>query len=131
MSTKSSIFYDKESEFHLYQEGLDDWNVYLDVPLGGRLRSVTVPIPLRIWKQMRQTTHHMEPYLAMPAENLRAEAEKAVAERLRRYEEASERAKPITALAGCLTFGDINLPATEQVENYIEAHTPVAEEQSD
>jgi len=130
MSTKSSIFYDKESEFHLYQEGLDCWNVYLDIPLTGG-SEITVAIPLRIWKEMRHNTLYMERYFDMSVEDLRTEAEKAVAERLRRYEEASERAKPITALAGCLTFGDINLPATEQVENYIEAHTPVAEEQSD
>ncbi len=102
----------------------------MDIPLTGG-SEVTVAIPLRIWKEMRQNTLYMERYFDMSVEDLRTEAEKAVAERLRRYEEASERAKPITALAGCLAFGDIDLSRAAQVHNYIKWHTPIAEAASE
>ena len=126
MSTKSSIYYDDDSNFHLYQEGLDRWNVYLDVPLSGR-GEVTVAIPLHVWKEMRQTTMYVERYLDMSPADLRAEAEEAVAKRLREYEKApTESLKDLVALSGCFPFGDIANSADEQVEHYIEWYTPEA-----
>ena len=124
MSTKSSIFYDEETDFHLYSDGFDSWNVHLDVPLGGG-SEVTIVMPLRIWKEMRKTTMYMEKYLDMSPADLRTEAEEAVAKRLCEYKESDK--SWAYKMMGCVTFGDIDLPAAEQVKHYIEWYTPPGE----
>ena len=123
MSTKSSIYYDGDSDFHLYQEGFDSWNVRLDVPLGGG-SEVTVVIPLRIWKEMRQTTMYMERYLDMSSENLRAEAEKSVDKRLAEWKDRGSDPKSILNFSGVVVYGAIESPRDEQIENYIRWYTP-------
>ena len=123
MSTKSSIYYDGESDFHLYQDGFDMWHVHLDVPLGGG-SEVTVAIPLGVWKEMRQTTLSMERYLDMSPSELRQEAEKSVDERLAEWEARGRDPKDILALRGVMAYGVIESPRDEQIENYIRWYTP-------
>jgi hypothetical protein len=53
MSTKATIYLD--NDFHLYKEGWDDDNVYLELESSSQfVEKLAVKIPVAVWNEMRK-----------------------------------------------------------------------------
>ena len=130
MSTKSTIAYG--SNFHLYHEALDDEYVYLEVE-GTQFEAsygrVMVPIPMHIWEVIRRYPSVDLSLADKTDEELRRHVEQTVDERLKRFQEADERTKSLTALAGSLTLGSVDQPREAQLTAGLEHYTRLREHQ--
>ena len=105
MSTKSTLYHNEE--YHLYTEGFDHTNVYLDWKPGNSYYSEGregITIPLSVWAAMR--THTVEPeetYLSYTTEEMLVEGAIHVAahrEWLRQHEGST-----LAQFAGVVVFG--------------------------
>lgn len=121
MSTKATMYYNvEERRWHLYEEMMDEKNVYLSFPAGA-LDEATLAIPLHIWHEMRQKEHPIEKFLDMTLDDLTAYAEQRVTEH---REWLKEHNSPLGNLYGVGAFGDSNSSHEEMVDYYIERHLP-------
>lgn len=131
MSTRSTIWYDPDSNWHLYWDGFDRDHVYLQFPMPGSPLVGThdngadlapaLRIPLHIFKGIVFEGVALErlKFVGMSEERLRAEAEAAVDEH-RAYLEAHKDSR-IFQLMGVLTFGPPESTREEMIESYIES----------
>ena len=123
MSTKSSLYYDSTHGFHLYTDGFDTDNVYLEVNTDGTQwsQNIVITIPLTVWAQMR--THTMQPqerYLSLTYSEMLEHARKAVRAHRERLEKHKD--SPLARFFGVLTFGPPGDTDDTMVENYMRAH---------
>ena len=119
MSTRSSLYYD--DNFHLYTDGFDTDNVYLEVSDGGNhWDSVTViTIPLPIWAQMRK--HTLEPhesYLGLSYEEMLGIAKTKVAAHREWLE--THKDTPLVRFAGVLLYGPPEDTEDTMVANWMQ-----------
>lgn len=131
MSTKSTIAHGPN--FHLYREGFDESNVYLEVEgtqFEAGYNRVMVPIPVHIWEVIRQYAGIDLRYADKTDEELRQSVEKEVDERLKDYGEASEKARGLISLSGFLAFGAADQPREQQVAQGMAYFTKVREHQA-
>ena len=120
MSTKSTLWHNEV--FHLYREGLDDENVYLEIS-SPHFEELVLKIPLDAWKEMRK--HTIEPaerYLDLTDEQLLQEAERAVDKHRAWLDE--HRESPIAGLAGFLLFGSPESTREEMIRGFLESYRP-------
>lgn len=130
MSTKATIAHGPN--FHLYHEALDDDFVYLEIEgtqFEASYNRVMVPIPVHIWEVIHRYPGIDLNYANKTDEELRAYVEHEVDDRIREYEQASERAKGIVSLSGSLVFGSADQPRERQIAAGIEYFTKVREHQ--
>ena len=123
MSTKSSLYYDSTHRLHLYTEGFDTDNVYLEVDTEGTQwsQNIVITIPLTVWAQMR--THTMQPqerYLSLTYSEMLGRAREAV--RVHREQLEMYKDSPLARFFGALTFGPPEDTENTMVENYMRAH---------
>ena len=123
MSTRSTLWY--SDEYHLYQEGLDDNNVYLEVR-SPQFESLILRIHLTSLKEMRQhTIQPNERYLDFSADELRAEGEREVDEHRARLDEIRADGRKNTGLRmmfGSFAFGSPDSSREEMIQNFIETY---------
>jgi hypothetical protein len=126
MSTKRTLYFD--DVFHLYADGFDSDNVYLEVQLaGGPIGELVVKIPLIAWKEMRQhTIQPEERYLDLSDAELIVEAERAVDEH--REWLAAAPNSPLKSMAGLFLFGPPELSRAEMIERFIGNYRPALAE---
>ena len=119
MSTKSSLYYDSTYRFHLYTEGFDTDNVYLEVDTDGT--RCVIQIPLTVWAQMRTyTMQPQEEYLSLTYGEMLGRAREAV--RVHREQLEKHKDSPLARFFGVLTFGPPEDTDDTMVENYMRAH---------
>ena len=120
MSTRSTLWHN--DDFHLYREGFDEDNVYLEIR-SPYLEELIVKIPLAAWKEMRkQSIQPAESYLDLTEAELRAEAERQVDEHRARL--ASLPESPIRKLSGILLFGPPEAGREEMIQSFLEHYRP-------
>jgi hypothetical protein len=127
VSTKASLAFshEKDTDFHLYREMMEDDAVYLTLGYAGLEYeagngSVTVRIPLEIWEVIRAHKPVELPFAGWSDEQIDAYVETEVDERIAEYRaelEKTGREKSITAMLGALCFGMAYDPREEQVEH--------------
>jgi hypothetical protein len=132
MSTKATIAYGKN--FHFYHEVLDDQYVYLElegVPFEASYNRVIVPIPIHIWEVIRKYPGVDLSLVDKTDDELCAQVEQAVDERIAEYNQLNEDAKQrgLFRLFGALTYGDVELPREEQIGRGIARFTELRERQ--
>ena len=120
MSTRNTLWY--SDDFHLYREGFDEDNVYLEIR-SQYFEGLILKIPLAAWKQMRkETIEPAESYLDLTDEELRAEAERRVAEH--REHLTSLENSPLRSLSGSLLFGLPESSPADMVESFLAHYRP-------
>ena len=122
MSTKSSIAYG--SNFHLYQEALDDSYIYLEleqVPFEAAYNRVTVPIPVHIWEVIRQYPSIDLTWAEKTDEDILQHVQKEVHERIERFRAVDGAQAALIALSGSMAYGSANLPEAEQIKKGIDS----------
>ena len=125
MSTKSTFWHN--DDFHLYREGFDDANIYLDIQVP-YFEQLTLKIPLEAWKEMRKyTLEPNERYLDLSDEELRQEAELRVREHRQSLDET--RAKGgnnlgLRLMGGFLVYGDPEAAEAEMIDHFIRFYRP-------
>lgn len=122
MSTKATIAHGPS--FHLYHEVFDDRYVYLRLD-GAHFEAsydrVTVPIPVHVWEHVRQFPGIDLSLADATDDELRADAEAYVDERIARYEAAeTDQQRALANLVGSLGYGPADAPREEQVALGIE-----------
>jgi hypothetical protein len=113
-------------EFHLYRDGFDTDNVYLQIR-SPHFEELVLKIPLTAWKEMRQ--HTIEPnerYLDFSEAELRAEAEREVDEHRSHLEEV--RAKDgkhagLGMMFGSFVFGPPDGSREEMIQHFIDCYS--------
>jgi hypothetical protein len=125
MSTKSTLWHN--DVFHLYSEGFDIENVYLEIA-GDAVGQLVVKIPLAAWKEMRQQTiQPAEQYLDLSDEELLLEASRQVDEHRARLEELRQtdpQHSPLRGLLGSFLFGLPNSSREEMIANFLNHYRP-------
>ncbi len=119
MSTKCSLSYGES--FHLYNECLDDENVYLRLTKPAfqvDCDNLTVTIPVHIWETIR---HHGAPDLSLcdlSDDDILAKVTKEVDERIKEYQnaEGNKSKQAILNFCGGLVFGGAEDPKETQIE---------------
>jgi hypothetical protein len=120
VSTRTTLWHNED--FHLYQEGFDEENVYLEIR-SRYFESLIFKLPLMAWKEMRQhTIQPMERYLDFSDEELRAEAEREVDEH--RRELAGQPDSPFKGFLGSFTFGPKDSSREEMIEHFLNRYWP-------
>ena len=122
MSTKCSLSYGEN--FHLYNECLDDDNVYLRLTKPAfqvDCDNLTVTIPIHIWETIR---HHGTPDLSLcdlSDDDILAKVTKEVDERIKEHQnaEGNKNEQAILNILGCLVFGGAEEPRITQIESGI------------
>jgi hypothetical protein len=130
MSTKSTIAHG--GNFHLYHEAFDEDYVYLELEgtkFEASYNRVMVPIPVHIWEVIRHYPGIDLKCADRTDAEIRRYVEQEVDQRLKRYEEASERSKGLVSLSGSLAFGTADQPRDQQITAGIEHFTKVREHQ--
>jgi hypothetical protein len=150
MSTRCSLEWDEG--YHLYEEAADGWNVYLELENSEGLKQFLAAHPdftedavRRYLPEGRRWSNFLiawdveeyaalgggDPtgnlkYYTMSREELYAEAAAAVDRRLARWAEVADdkKGKSWVAFAGILSFGDVESPREDQIQNYMRWHTP-------
>jgi hypothetical protein len=123
MSTRGTLWHN--DEFHLYQEGFDNENVYLEIEGDPRLESLVIKIPLLAWKEMRR--HTLEPeegYSDMSADEFATEAARAVDEHRLRLERESK--SQFGRMAGMALFGSPDSSRDEMIRCFLRFYRPAA-----
>ena len=135
MSTKSTLFYDCKTDWHLYEECFENDAVYAEgshkkqhyiirIPLlvWEKIRVDKVPpsilfmIPRKMWTQFRRFTNGVMNAFLMPREEWREECKKRIVERKSRYKAAkTEGKRNLASLFGCLTYGDVKDSVEKQL----------------
>ncbi len=131
MSTKSTIAHGPN--FHLYNEALDESNVYLEVEetqFEAGYNRVMVPIPVHIWEVIRQYAGIDLSYADKTDEELRQYVEEEVDKRIKNYGEAGEKVRGLISLSGAIAFGAADEPKAQQVAQGIAYFTQVREHQA-
>ena len=130
MSTKATIAHGPN--FHLYHEVMDEDHVYLEVEstqFEAGYGRVMVPIPVHVWEVIRQHPG-VDLQLADKTDaQLREHVEAALDDRLRRHQDANEKAKGLMALSGSLTFGSIDQSRAAQLAAGLDYYTRLREHQ--
>lgn len=125
MSTKMTLWHN--DDFHLYAEGLDDENVYLDIRTPYTEQFV-LKIPLSAWKEMRR--HTIEPaerYSDMSDDELLMEAERAVDEhraRLHEIRQQGGRNIELRLMLGSFIFGPPESTPEEMIKSFLSVYRP-------
>jgi len=118
MSTRITLWYGED--LHLYQDGFDDENVYLEVR-SQYFDQLVVKIPLSAWKAMRQ--HTIQPaarYINVTDEELLREAEQEVdAHRARLAQEPDSKFK---GFLGSFTFGNPESTREEMIRRFLQGY---------
>ncbi len=113
MSTRITLWHNED--FHLYEEGFDNENVYLEIKTAPFIEQLVVKIPLPVWKEMRKhTIEPCESYLDLSDEELTQEAARSVDEH-RAWLDA-HRSSPVSGLSGVLLFGPPESSREKMVE---------------
>ena len=122
MSTKSSMYYSGEHGIHLYTDGFNRDNVYLDVYTTGNhfTQKITVSIPVEVWAEMRTHAGPGEEYLGKTYEEMLEMGKSAVRAHRGRLEEY--KGKPLAGFAGVLVYGKATGTEAEMLENWMEFH---------
>ena len=121
MSTRITLWYSED--LHLYQDGFDDENVYLEIR-SQYFDALVVKIPLSAWKEMRQhTIQPAERFMDMTDEELLLEAEREVDEHRARL--AAQPDSKLNGLFGIFTFGSAESTRDEMVRNFLRAYRPL------
>ncbi len=120
MSTKSTIAHGPG--FHFYHEALDEDHVYLELETTnfeagyGRVR---LPVPIHIWETIRHLGGANLDLVDKTDEELRADVEREVDERIETYRKAlhdyPDRAA-LVGLFGALVYGTADRPRAHQIE---------------
>jgi hypothetical protein len=130
MSTKATIAHGPN--FHLYHEAFDEDHVYLELE-GAQFEAgynrVMVPIPVHIWEVIRHYSGVDLSFAEKTDEDLRRYVEQEVDERIKRYQEAHEKAKGLVSLFGSLAYGAADEPRAKQIEEGLAHFTKVREHQ--
>ena len=131
MSTRSSIAYG--DNFHLYQEGFDDENIYLELEkteFEACSQRVMVAIPIEVWEYIRSYSFADYSLIDMSDEEILASAEEEVERRITRYENAPTPAEAKSVLAlEFIGFEEINLPRQLQIDSRVEELTQARNQQ--
>ena len=118
VSARRTLWY--SDEFHLFKDGFDDENIYLEVR-DARFRELILRIPLIAWKEMRK--HTIEPeerYLDLSDSEMREEAEHRVDEH--RAALASEPDSRFKGLFGSFLFGPSESSREEMIEHFLSCY---------
>ncbi|OZC01470.1 hypothetical protein [Rubricoccus marinus] len=122
MSTKATIAHGPT--FHLYHEIGDDRYVYLEVegvPFQASYDRVVVPVPVHVWEHARQFSGVDLSLADATDDELRAEVEAYVDERIARYEAATnDRERAFASVIGSIGYGPADAPREEQVAHGME-----------
>ena len=123
MSTRSTLWY--SDDLHLYTDGFDRENVYLEVDVGSPyLENLIVKIPLVAWKEMRKhTIQPSERYLDLTDDELHEEAERAVDEH-RAWLDERKDAGSFLRSAGLLLFGSPESTRDEMIGRFVHHYRP-------
>jgi hypothetical protein len=120
MSTKRTLWHN--DDLHLYAEGFDNENVYLEIRTAYTEQFV-IRIPLTAWKEMRRyTIEPAERYLDMSDDELTVEAQRQVQEHRARLGEFKSAA--MRSLAGFLVFGAPDSTPDEMVTQFLRHYRP-------
>lgn len=126
MSTKSSIMCFDGA--HLYREAFEDDVVYLElekVQFEASNGRIQVQIPVSTWETLRAAEVFTPSYIDKTEEALIEEATADIDKRLSDYnaakQEGNERKASLLGFLGCLTYGSIDLPRQEQIDNTVRA----------
>ena len=118
MSTKATVAYG--SNFHLYQEVLDENFIYLElegVSFEASYNRVMVPIPVHIWEVIRQYPGTDLSWSDKTDEEIARYVEQEINERIERYQKAeNDQHRGLIALFGSLDYGSADTPRQEQIE---------------
>ena len=122
MSTKATIAHGPT--FHLYHEVFDDRFVYLELD-GARFEAspdrVMVPIPVHVWEHVRRFPGIDLSLADATDDELRADVEAYVDERIARFEAAeTDRERAFAGAFGALGYGPVEAPREEQVARGME-----------
>lgn len=123
MSTRCSIKYG--DKFHLYNECLDNENVYLEIEMDEDAevhgKHVTIKIPAEIWEVLREHSQ-MKNYdlVDKTDEQIYKDVLVEVEERIERYKNAPEKQKGLYSMFGCIPFGSAEDPAEDQIMRGLE-----------
>jgi hypothetical protein len=113
-------------EFHLYRDGFDTDNVYLQIQ-SPHFEELVLKIPLTAWKGMRQQTiQPNEQYLDFTEEKLRAEAEREVdAHRAGLDEIRREGGKHagLRMMLGSFVFGSPDASREEMIQHFVDCYS--------
>ena len=117
MSTKATIAHGPT--FHLYHEVFDDRYVYLELD-GAQFEAsydrVMVPIPVHVWEHVRRFPGIDLSLADATDDELRADVEAYVDERIARYEAAAtDQQRAFANVIGSLGYGPADAPREEQV----------------
>ncbi|HAS31342.1 MAG: hypothetical protein CMM84_19105 [Rhodothermaceae bacterium] len=122
MSTKATIAHGPA--FHLYHEIGDDRYVYLEVegvPFQASYDRVVVPVPVHIWEHARRYPGIDLSLADATDDELRAEVEAYVDERIARYEAAEDdRERAFASVIGSIGYGPADAPREEQIAHGME-----------
>lgn len=125
MSTKQTLWY--SDEFHLYSEGLDDENIYLEVN-SPAFEKLVLKIPLMAWKEMRkQTIQPAEQYLNMSDDELIEEALRKVDDHraeLAKIQETGPEHAGLSIMFGSFVFGPPESSRDEMIVRFLQTHRP-------
>jgi hypothetical protein len=118
MSTRATIA--SGDHFHFYREMLDDDHVYLELETtqyAAGYGRVMLPIPIHIWETIRHLGGVDLALADAGDEELQARVERAVDERIGRYQRAVSEGhdRGLLKLAGSLLYGSPDLPRDEQI----------------
>lgn len=131
MSTKCSLAYG--DTFHLYQECLDEDNVYLElesVEFEATHERVMVAVPIAIWETIREYTIVDLSYADKSDEEIEAMVFEAVDERIEKYSNCDdERQRNFAAVIGAIPYGLASTPRNEQIEQGIQYYRQQRERQ--
>ena len=125
MSTKSTITHGPT--FHLYSEAFDNSNVYLELneaDFEASRDQVTLTIPAYIWEHIRQFAGVDLTWAGKTNEEIRLHVEKAVEERISRYQQ-NER----SGLFGGFIYGGADETREQQIEAGINYLTKIRDQQ--
>lgn len=122
MSTKATIAHGPT--FHFYHEIGDDRYVYLEVegvPFQASYDRVVVPVPVHVWEHARRHSGVDLSLADATDDELRAEVEAYVDERIARYEAATnDRERAFASVIGSIGYGPADAPREEQVAQGME-----------
>lgn len=126
MSTKSTIAYGPD--FHFYHEALDEDHVYLELEtthFEAGYGRVVLPIPIHIWETIRHLGGADLRLIDKTDDELRADVERKVDERIETYGETlrehPDRAG-LVGLFGALVYGSADQTREHQIERGMAYH---------
>jgi hypothetical protein len=118
MSTRTTIACG--DDFHFYHEASDDDHVYLELETtqyAAGYGRVMLPIPIHIWETIRHLGGVELDLADACDEALQARVERAVEERIGRYQQAVREGRDsmLLVLMGLQPYGSPELPRDEQI----------------